>query len=269
VASIETVAKRVSQACDQASRCRDALGQAQDLAEEAHDLLAANLRGAVDLESDAEQTPARFVAVKDGITDLWKILGTGMDRAQAALTALTGEAVTPPVRDAARPAQPAQRPPEQQPSTRPQTSQAEPDPPVIPPERIEELRRELPPPVVPGGGQKTRGYWIGSDGTARPVVSGRDDDADAADARLRDMGMPRKSAKTADVEIKFATRMVRDGIRHATVLINNEPCVGPFGCDTLVPILLPEGSTLTVYGTTEQGEPINKRYTGGARPWWR
>ncbi|MEU5692572.1 DddA-like double-stranded DNA deaminase toxin [Actinosynnema sp. NPDC020468] len=43
--------------------------------------------------------------------------------------------------------------------------------------------------------------------------------------------------------------MVGEGIRHATVVINSLPCVGPFGCDTLVPILL--------------------RYAGGARPWWR
>ncbi|MFE2752120.1 DddA-like double-stranded DNA deaminase toxin [Actinosynnema sp. NPDC059335] len=240
------------------------------MAEEAHDLLAAHLRGAVGLESATEQALAGFQQVINGVKDLWKILGAGMDRAQAALTALTGADTVPPAPDAPRPAQPPQRPPEQQPSTPPPpTNRAEPEGPAVPPERVGELRRELPPPVVPGAGQKTRGYWIGPDGTAQPIVSGRDDDADAADARLRDMGMPRKSAKTGDVEIKLATRMSREGIRHATVVINNEPCVGPFGCDTLVPILLPEGSTLTVYGTTEQGEPISKRYTGGARPWWR
>lgn len=104
VASIEEVAKRVSQACDQASKCRDALGQAQDLAAEAHDLLAANLRGVDDLESDTEKMLARFTEVKDGITDLWRILGTGMDRAQAALTALTGgeRRTTSPGRSTAR-----------------------------------------------------------------------------------------------------------------------------------------------------------------------
>ncbi|MCE7000028.1 hypothetical protein LZG04_35215 [Saccharothrix sp. S26] len=269
MASIGEVAKRVSQACDQASKCRDALGQAQDLAEEAHELLAANLRGAVDLESDTEQTLARFAAVKDGITDLWKILGTGMDRAQAALTALMGENTPTPVPNAPQPAQSPQRPPEEQPSTPPPARPAEPDPPVIEPEKVEELRRELPPPVVGNTGQKTHGRWIGPNGTAEPIVSGRDEHAKAADARLKYMGLPGPSAKTGDVEIKLATRMVEEGIQHATVVINNVPCVGRFGCDTLVPILLPEGATLTVHGTNEKGERFRKRYTGGARPWWR
>jgi hypothetical protein len=141
---------------------------------------------------------------------------------------------------------------------------------VIEPDKVEELRRDLPPHRAPGGPrQKTRGTWIGPDGTAQPIVSGRDEYADAADAVLRDMGMPRMSAKTADVEIKLATRMVAEGVEHATVVINAKPCVGQFGCDTLVPILLPEGTTLTVHGVTPTGERFRKRYTGGARPWWR
>ncbi|MBB5960040.1 hypothetical protein FHS29_006662 [Saccharothrix tamanrassetensis] len=75
MASIEEVAENVAQACDVASKCRDALGQAQDLAEEAHDLLAANLRGAVRLETDTEQTLATLAAVKNVITELGKLSG--------------------------------------------------------------------------------------------------------------------------------------------------------------------------------------------------
>ncbi|WP_376774494.1 hypothetical protein [Saccharothrix tamanrassetensis] len=36
-----------------------------------------------------------------------------------------------------------------------------------------------------------------------------------------------------------------------------------------MPILLPPGSTLTVHGVNAEGERFRKRYTGGARPWWR
>ncbi|WP_439423075.1 DddA-like double-stranded DNA deaminase toxin [Saccharothrix sp. HUAS TT10] len=122
---------------------------------------------------------------------------------------------------------------------------------------------------MPNAGQKTHGRWIGSGSAARPITSGRDGDADDADDRLRTMGMPRKSAKTGDVEIKLAVRMAREGIRHVTVVMNNKPCVGPFGCDTLVPILLPEGATLTVHGIDSEGQRFRKRYRGGARPWWR
>ncbi|WP_433259875.1 DddA-like double-stranded DNA deaminase toxin [Actinosynnema sp. CS-041913] len=262
MASLGEVAARVRVACRKAAQARTALEQAEDLTQEAHDVLARALDGARHLESDATQMLSAFTRVVDGCRGyLWPLLNEAVKNAESLADRLAAEVLAYPASTTRRPAQPLQRPP---------VRQADPDhAPVIPPDRIEQLRRELPPPVVAGSGQKTRGYWIGADGTVQPVVSGRDDDADEADTRLRDMGMPRKSAKTGDAEIKLATRMVREGVRHATVLINNEPCVGPFGCDTLVPILLPEGSSLTVYGVTEQGEPIRKRYTGGARPWWR
>ncbi|MFB9500069.1 DddA-like double-stranded DNA deaminase toxin [Saccharothrix mutabilis subsp. capreolus] len=118
-------------------------------------------------------------------------------------------------------------------------------------------------------GQKTHGRWIRPDGTVEPMVSGRDADADSADEQLEKLDMPGRAARAADVEMKLAARMVREGIRHATVVINYTPCRGRFGCDTLVPILLPEGFTLTVHGVTPEGQPFRKRYTGGARPWWR
>lgn len=164
-------------------------------------MLARALEGSHHLESDAAQVLSAFARVVDGCKDyLWPLLNEAVKAAEsyAGRLAPKGTATS-----AAAPRQPASR-------------QAEPnsEPPVIPPERIEELR----PPVVPGAGQKTRGYWISANGTTHPVVSGDDD----ANAQLRD-----------------------------------------------VPILLPEGSTLTVHGTTEQGEHISRRYTGGARPWWR
>ncbi|XVS62333.1 DddA-like double-stranded DNA deaminase toxin [Actinosynnema sp. CA-299493] len=273
MASIEEVAKCVSQACDQASKSRDALGQAEDLVEEAHDLLAANLRGAVDLESDTERTLARFTEVKDGITDLWKILGMGMDRAQAALTTLTGENAAPPPPDAPRPAQPPRRPPERQSSTPPQVRPVEPSaPPVIPPEKVEELRRELPPDVPPADQRppgtprpKTHGRWIGPDGQTRPVVSGEDEMYRESETALAALGLRRKLTRASDVEMKMAAYMRNHGVRSATLLINNTPCRGPLGCDELVPVLLPEGATLTVHGANG----FTKTYAGGATPPWR
>ncbi|WP_352243197.1 DddA-like double-stranded DNA deaminase toxin [Lentzea sp. NBRC 105346] len=101
------------------------------------------------------------------------------------------------------------------------------------------------------------------------MVSGVDDDSRAADERLRRLGLRMRAAKTSDVEMKVAARMIRAGVQHATVLINNTPCRGRLSCDTLVPIMLPEGATLTVHGVNEDGTLFRKRYTGGARPWWR
>ncbi|MBB5960039.1 hypothetical protein FHS29_006661 [Saccharothrix tamanrassetensis] len=144
-----------------------------------------------------------------------------MDHAQDALTALTGDAKPPPVLNAPRPAQPPHRPFEQQPPAPHTDRRAEPnEPPVIPPEQIEQLRRGLPPPIAPGErGRKTHGRWITPHGNAEPIVSGKDDDSDAADTMLKNMGMRAASAKTADVEIKLAAHMVREGIQHATVVI--------------------------------------------------
>jgi hypothetical protein len=144
------------------------------------------------------------------------------------------------------------------------------EPPVVPAERIEELRRELPPPIRPGErGRKTHGRWSGADGAIRSIISGRDELADKARQYLRDMGIPRVPARTSDVELKIAAHMRDTGARHVTVVINHQPCVGLLGCDRLVPILLPAGHTLTVHGTTEQGTKYFRRFTGGARPWWR
>ncbi|MBP2338727.1 hypothetical protein JOF41_004905 [Saccharothrix coeruleofusca] len=253
MASLKEVTARIRAACSKGIQARVALEQVEDLTREAHDMVARALAGARCLEPDMAQVLAAFQRVVDGCKGhLWPLLNAAVKDAENIADRLSA--------DNSAPRQP------QPPSVRQPDSG---NPPAVPVEQVERLRRELPPPVMPGTGQKTCGYLLGADGTAQPVVSGRDDDAAEADRRLRDMGMPRKSARTGDVEIKLAARMVRDGVRHATVLINNEPCAGPFGCDTLVPILLPEGATITVHGTTEQGEPIRKRYAGGARPWWR
>ncbi|WP_238412399.1 DddA-like double-stranded DNA deaminase toxin [Saccharothrix deserti] len=47
----------------------------------------------------------------------------------------------------------------------------------------------------------------------------------------------------------LAMHMRENGIRHATVVINNRSCAGRYGCETLVGLILSKGSTLTVYGT--------------------
>jgi hypothetical protein len=57
-----------------------------------------------------------------------------------------------------------------------------------------------------------------------------------------------KLSTAADVELKFAMKMRRQGIRRARIVLNNRPCPGELGCDELLPRFLPPGSELTVYG---------------------
>ncbi|MEU4806356.1 DddA-like double-stranded DNA deaminase toxin [Actinosynnema sp. NPDC023587] len=52
-------------------------------------------------------------------------------------------------------------------------------------------------------------------------------------------------------------------MREVTLVLNHRPCRGAMGCDTLLPILLREGYSLTVHGPN-----YRKRFTGGAEPWW-
>lgn len=131
-------------------------------------------------------------------------------------------------------------------------------------ERAEALRGELPPQVDRGKGQKTHGRWISTDpaATAEPIVSGEDAMAQAARDFFISQGARRMPTTVTDVEVKLAVHMRTEGITDAAVTINNFVCVGPFGCDTLLPKILPEGSTLTVYGLSEDGQKTVTRYAG-------
>ncbi|WP_090011587.1 DddA-like double-stranded DNA deaminase toxin [Lentzea albidocapillata] len=56
-------------------------------------------------------------------------------------------------------------------------------------------------------GRRTHGRWVGPDGQAHAIVSGKDDDSQAAGALLQRLGMPvRRITKSSDVEMKLAAR---------------------------------------------------------------
>lgn len=134
-------------------------------------------------------------------------------------------------------------------------------------EQVEVLRRELPPPVQPGTGQRTHGRWFanGSDRVSE-IVSGHEPESSEAWRLLQATDFPEQGAPitVTHVETKVAVRMRGENIRHATVVLNNRPCRDRYGCDTVVPVLLPEGSTLTVHAPN-----YRKTYTGGMRAPWQ
>ncbi|GAA3464328.1 SCP1.201-like deaminase [Saccharothrix longispora] len=265
MASTGEVAAQVRAACAKGGQARTALEQAEDLAQEAHGILARALEGARHLGADGEQVLAAFTRVVDACKGhYWPLLNEAVKAAESYAARLAAEGMPDPASTAQRPAQsPAQ------PSRRSSARQAESDDPlVIPNERIEALRQELPPPVVRGSGQKTHGRWIGPDGTVRDIVSGEDSRTDLVNAQLVAKGWEDGTTRDSDIEMKLAAHMVENEVRHATVIINNAPCKGRLSCDTLVPILLPKGATLTVHGVTPTGIRTRIRYTGGAEPWW-
>lgn len=136
------------------------------------------------------------------------------------------------------------------------------------PEHVEKLRAQLPPPVTPGTGQKTHGRWFAAgQSEASAIVSGQAPESAEAWELLKATDFPEPGAPVTvtHVETKVAVTMRRDRIQHATVVLNHRPCRDRYGCDTVVPVLLPEGSTLTVHAPN-----YRKTYTGGMRaPWQR
>ncbi|WP_345019628.1 DddA-like double-stranded DNA deaminase toxin [Saccharothrix violaceirubra] len=242
------------------------LVSARELAEDARTTLSTALTGAHDLAAEAEQAKAVLHQVVDGAARLCAVVEKIISDATTLLTTLTGSARSPTIPQLARtPENPHPTPFSASPSVDDTSS-------VVPPERIERLRGELPDDVPPADRRppgaprpKTHGRWIGPDGRTHAVQSGEDGMYPESATALADLGFRRKLTRASDVEMKLAAHMRNHGIHSATLVINNTPCVGEFGCDRLVPVLLPAGATLTVHGANG----FEKTYRGGAKPPWR
>jgi hypothetical protein len=257
VASLGEVAESVSAACARASKCKDALASAQGLAEDAQTLFAIALEG--DTTGDKDKILTNFAEVVTGVNDLWKALDKGMSIADAVLVRLRGHPPPPPAMPSPAPQRPAPSSP----------TSAGPAP--LSSEKVEELRRELPPPFGRNTGRKTHGRWITPDGSTQQEISGQDEWTPKVNDALRAAGCPTLPVATsADVELKLAARMREQGatdptMRHVDVVLNRRPCEGPLGCDKLLPVVLPEGYTLAVYGP----DGYYEKFSGGKSPWRR
>ncbi len=100
-------------------------------------------------------------------------------------------------------------------------------PPVVRSEHVEQLRQQLPPPVVRNSGQKTHGRWVAPDGSAQSTVSGVEELTARVNDVLTALGCAMLPARAAaDVELKLAALMRDRGptdpaMRHITLVINN------------------------------------------------
>jgi hypothetical protein len=57
--------------------------------------------------------------------------------------------------------------------------------------------------------------------------------------------------------------MRAEGVRDATLIINQAPCDDePWGCDRILPAILPPGCTLTVYVADADGVRWHDTYRG-------
>jgi len=244
---------------NKSAQARQTLIHAANLLDEASLRLTHALAGSHDPE--AGQAPARLAQARSGIDDTYRTLTEAESHALGYLNSLGADVTSSASAAATASPTPA-------PGQVPTAEQA-----PLSRERVEQLRTELPPDILPVDQRardeprrRTHGRWIGPDGQVGSIVSGEDEfyaeSVKAFPALGLRRGLPRRAS---DVEMKLAAYMRNHGIRSATVVINNTPCAGPFGCDELVPVLLPEGCTLTVYGSNN----FTRTYQGGATPPWR
>jgi hypothetical protein len=128
---------------------------------------------------------------------------------------------------------------------------------------VERLRQELPPPITErGSGRPTHGRWVGADGVVQPIVSGVDDWSRYGDAVFERMDVGPYQI-TSHTEMKVAAKLRAEFERvgqpqHAAVVLNNVPCRRPAGCGNLLPVMLPDGCSLTVHAPD-----YRRRFTGG------
>ncbi|MGX7825361.1 DddA-like double-stranded DNA deaminase toxin [Actinokineospora sp. 24-640] len=122
------------------------------------------------------------------------------------------------------------------------------------PKQISDILATLPPKVPKPNptGKKTFGKVVGSE---EVITSGVDEESAEVWQRLIEAGLSprRKPMSIHHVEMKVALRMVKNGTKNLELTINNRPCLGFLSCDKLLPVLLPEGYTLTVYGPDCKG----------------
>ncbi|MGX7825332.1 DddA-like double-stranded DNA deaminase toxin [Actinokineospora sp. 24-640] len=113
-------------------------------------------------------------------------------------------------------------------------------PSAVPPERIEQLRRELPPDITPPATRrpgtpqpKTHGRWMDPSGQVHEEISGWDDKYRAAIDWFKSQPGRKRPATASDVEVKLAVHMRQNILHHVTLVINHVPREGNLGATPL------------------------------------
>lgn len=68
------------------------------------------------------------------------------------------------------------------------------------------------------------------------------------------------------VESKFAMFMRLHGRNHETIVVNQDPCRGRWGCEELIGRILPPGSSLTIFGPNNFKQTYPKPPLRGSEP---
>ncbi|GAA1601395.1 SCP1.201-like deaminase [Kribbella hippodromi] len=101
----------------------------------------------------------------------------------------------------------------------------------------------------PGNSDPTTGIFVAPDGQEQGFVSGRGDALEKSALDLcKDKNWPPYD-RTSHTEIKVATHMRLNNLKHGILYLNNEPCDLPgTNCRKLLPRFLPPGAQLVIFG---------------------
>jgi hypothetical protein len=137
--------------------------------------------------------------------------------------------------------------------------------PTRPPLDIAEILNRLPKQEMFGRRMgKTRGIWTDVQGDEYDLASGEDEYQRRAAAWVKQLRLgppPHSLLIDSHVEVKFAMMMRERGLRDETIVINNPPCGGDWGCDKALEDFLPPGANLKVVAPG-----FSKTYRGKGRP---
>ncbi|OLR94102.1 DddA-like double-stranded DNA deaminase toxin [Actinokineospora bangkokensis] len=226
-----------------------AVAQAEQDVDEARQSVTAAVAGST--QAEAHQSVTLFAGAQQALAGVAGVFAQVRALMEGYLARLSGTpAAGSPVAPASWPA-----------ALRPAGPDAAQTPP--PPPHIQEILDRLPPPVPKPNpqGRKTHGRVVG-DPADEVVISGSDSDSAEIWRLLQERGVTVKFKPMTinHVEMKVALRMIREGTRKITLVINNRSCPGELSCEALLPVLLPEGYCIEVYGPGYHDE-----FPGGRR----
>ncbi|WP_169514666.1 DddA-like double-stranded DNA deaminase toxin [Actinokineospora enzanensis] len=128
----------------------------------------------------------------------------------------------------------------------------------------------LPPRVIRGTENAPLVGYVQLDGRDVGTVTPARTDVWAQETmkRISDRRNRRMRRIANHVEMKVATMLAQSAVRHAQIILNHAPCGSepgdPPGCHDYLEDFVPRGCTITVFGTTQDGAPFRRTYTGKA-----
>lgn len=257
MSALEEVLAALRTAVEQAEAARGHASEALDRWNERGEILAEHLQGSND--PDVQDVLQSHLITSEELWTAWERVGAVLTRVEQYAFQLQGEVSGGgdlPGGGSAGGGAPKSPPPVEGP-----------DGSKYPPDAA--WAADIMPPRVKTGqpNQKTIGYADRE--LNQPFTSGNDQEwSPRVQQRLRERGIPLDMARRlkSHVELKVAARMIERGQTHSELVINHVPCGSQQGttggCHAALDKFLPEGTTLTVHGTTPQGTPYSHTYRG-------